>query len=223
MSNSIDYSTLFSSLNSSDTLGISYTDYASIKNGSYAKLTKAYYASKSSSSSSSSSTKTLTEEQTTRLTKVKTAASELNSAASAISTSLLESGDTDAIYKAVSDFADKYNTLVSSINTDDNKAITNTANNMMNSVSTNLTLLSNAGITLDTDGKMSVNEDTLKSNITTLKTLFGTTGSFGSSIASSASSISYKATSALNVSKNYTSSASYSDSSYVGELYDTYN
>lgn len=220
MSSSSNISTLFSSLNSDNTLGISLTDYASIKNGSYSKLVKAYYANKSSSSSSS---KTLTDTQTKTLTNVKTYANELDDAASSITTSLLNSGDTDKIYKAVSDFADKYNSLMSSVDSDTNKSITKTATNMMNTVSANLSLLSNAGITLDEDGKMSVDETKLKANVTTLKSLFGGSGSFGSTLASEASSIASTATSALNVSKNYTSSASYDNSSYIGEIYDEYN
>lgn len=57
---------LFSSLNSgstktsamfgtSDLLGISYSDYATIQNGSYTKLMKAYYTKEASGDSSSSS------------------------------------------------------------------------------------------------------------------------------------------------------------------------
>lgn len=41
-----DYTSLFSSFNKGNTLGVSLTDYASIKNGSYGKLLKSYYSTK---------------------------------------------------------------------------------------------------------------------------------------------------------------------------------
>lgn len=59
-----DYSTLFSSLNNSgNSLGISFTDYASIKNGTYGKLLKSYYSTvdKSDKKSTESAPKTATD------------------------------------------------------------------------------------------------------------------------------------------------------------------
>ena len=85
---------LFSSLNSgstktsamfgtSDLLGISYSDYATIQNGSYTKLMKAYYtkeASGDSSSSSVSATTSTSKDSSKTLANIESAAEDLKKA-----------------------------------------------------------------------------------------------------------------------------------------------
>ena len=82
---------LFSSLNSgrtntstmfgtSDLLGINYSDYATIRNGSYTKLMKAYYkkaASDDSSSSSVSATTSTSKDSSKTLANIECAADDL--------------------------------------------------------------------------------------------------------------------------------------------------
>ncbi len=224
-----DYSALFSSLSnssssssssSSSNFGISLSDYASIKNGSYTKLLKAYYKKTDSADSTSSSSDT--DSAKSALSSAKTAASDFKSAVEALE-SVADSDDTDKIYEAVSNFADTYNSLTKAAGNSGSSSIKKIAQNMVNYVGENLSVLADAGITLDTDGKMSVNETTLKANTTPLKTLFSSTGSFGDVLAAKASSISNKATSALNAASTYTSKASYSSASATGSIFDSYN
>ncbi len=98
-----DYSYLFSGLSNTSSSGVEdlsfLSDYASIKNGSYGKLMKAYYsesasdsvkelAQNSSQTDKSDSTGALTKEEATALTKVQSATDELKESADA----LLETG-----------------------------------------------------------------------------------------------------------------------------------
>ena len=84
-----DYSYLFSSLNQS-TSGVNsasslLSDYASIKNGSYGKLMKAYYAKDKTSGSSSKSSDTKADKTTIQnLNKVQTATEDLKKSADAL-------------------------------------------------------------------------------------------------------------------------------------------
>ena len=91
---------LFSSLNSgstktsamfgtSDLLGISYSDYATIQNGSYTKLMKAYYkkaASDDSSSSSVSAATSTSKDSSKTLANIESAADDLKKASEALRT-----------------------------------------------------------------------------------------------------------------------------------------
>ena len=91
---------LFSSLNSgstktsamfgtSDLLGISYSDYATIQNGSYTKLMKAYYtkeASGDSSSSSVSATTSTSKDSSKTLANIESAAEDLKKASETLRT-----------------------------------------------------------------------------------------------------------------------------------------
>ena len=134
---------LFSSLNSgstktsamfgtSDLLGISYSDYATIQNGSYTKLMKAYYTKEASGDSSSSSVSAATstsKDSSKTLANIESAAEDLKKASEALRTNGDKSlftkkqttdkdgkvsyeYDTDKIYKAVSDFVDSYNKML---------------------------------------------------------------------------------------------------------------
>lgn len=216
-----DYSSLLSSLNSNDTLGISLTDYASIKSGSYKKLMKAYYGQKSSSSAGTSSKADNTTVK--NASNVKSAATGLKKAASDIE-SAIKSGDSDKIYKAVSSFADSYNETLSSVNTFGKSSTTKTAQNMINEIGNNLNLLSDAGIKISESGKMSVDEETVKNSTSALKSLFSGAGSLGSSIANRASTIANSAARVINSSKStYTKAATdtVNTSTAIGSLYDS--
>jgi len=216
-----DYSSFLSSLNSNDTLGISLTDYASIKSGSYKKLMKAYYGQKSSSSAGTSSKADSTTVK--NASNVKSAATGLKKAASDIE-SAIKSGDSDKIYKAVSSFADSYNETISSVNTFGKSSTTKTAQNMINEIGNNLNLLSDAGIKISESGKMSVDEETVKNSTSALKSLFSGAGSLGSSIANRASTIANSAARVINSSKStYTKKATdtVNTSTAIGSLYDS--
>ena len=163
-----DYSALFSSLNGGKSTGIgggsySLADYASIKNGSYGKLMKAYYGknktalSDAASATKKTNSKTATADTTSENASLQKSANALVKSAE----SLLKTGkdsvfkekditikdengvekttkgyDTDAIYKAVSAFADAGAGL-SSAAAEETNSITYSSQNKHEDVGTN--------------------------------------------------------------------------------------
>ena len=248
MYNSSSISSLFSSLNNSSSnnymSGINYADYNSIRNGSYRKLVKAYYAKESGTSSSNSTSKTdSTTDKTTSSQKVNAAtvrdsASNLVNDVKELSSDKLwkkttttdKDGvtstdyDKDAIYKAVSSFAKDYNSLVSASGNSSDNSVLRTSSTMVAYTKANKNLLSKVGITVGSDNKLTVDEDKFKSaDMTTVKSLFTGSGSFGKLTSTSATSSYSSAVSQLaklSSSSTYSNMGSYS---YIsGSIYDTF-
>ena len=236
---STDYSTLFSSLSSSSSSSSSSVssllgDYASIKNGSYAKLLKAYYKKQSAEKTSDSS------DTDTTLSSVKSDASSLQSAASALtSSSLYNKGsytvtsadgkttttsdyDYDSIYKKVSSFVDSYNTMVKAGAASDTSSINTKTTNLVSLTAANSDELKAVGITAASDGTLSVNENTFKkADINTIKSLFEGTGSYADSVANKSTLLYQLASNKLSDSTSYSASGSYNSSSTLDNLYNT--
>ncbi len=215
-----DYNALFSSLNTNNA-GFSLSDYASIKNGSYGKLMKAYYGKNNSSAKAAKSSEKLSETETKNYSNLKTAAGKLDDASKAVSKAI-EDGDSEKIYEAAKNFADTYNDLTKAVDETGDKKITRVAQNMVNSVGNNLKLLNKAGFSMSESGKLSVDKDKFTANLSTVTTLFSGVGSFGDQVASRAFSIGNKANSELNVGKTYTSAGAYNNAEYIGKVYDSY-
>ena len=211
-------------------------DYEMIRNGSYYKLMKNYYANESSSSSSSSSTTST--DQTNALSRLYTDSSKLKNSISALSKSSLyekvsktdENGNTtqgydvDAIYKAVSSFVDNYNSVIEEGDNVTDDDTTDNIVNMIKNTSTNSSLLAKIGITIGDDYQLTLDEETFKAaDMNTVKTLFNGQGTYGSIISSEASSTMSDALKATNTTSTYTSSGvSYiSASAALGSLFDT--
>ncbi len=223
-----DYSALFSSVTGGSSNSFSLNDYASIKNGSYGKLMKAYYgkdgnAAKSTAAKSSAGSKKLDETSTKNMNSVSKTAGEFKKATEAV-TSAVASGDTEKVYAAAKDFADKYNSLMSAAGKVSNKSIERVATNLMDEVASNLKLLNKAGIKMSDKGEMSVDESAIKAEgNTALKSLFGKSGSFSDMVGNKASSIANKASSAVKVSSSYTAKASYNKQEVnMGDFYDSF-
>lgn len=205
-----DYSYLFSSAanrkttnNSADKTGIigMLGDYSSIRNGSYGKLLKAYYAKQSSEKSGSS----ISDDAKKAYSAVKNNAADLMDAASALgSESLYKKGeyevtgadgkkttseyDYDKIYDKLSKFVDSYNSLLSSAASENATATNNIALRMVGTTATNVYQLEDIGVTADSDGKLSIDRDKFnQARITTIKSLFQGSGSYGDVTSSRAS------------------------------------
>lgn len=254
-----DYSYLFSSLNnqnssSSNSLaGITslFSDYASIKNGTYGKLLKAYYAEEGGNSDLSSivnkkdtTSDVVTKEDAQRLNKVQTTTDSLKESADA----LLETGskslfkqkdittkdangvesttkgyDTEAIYNAVNKLVENYNSVLSAANTADNSNVTGRINTLVNNSLANEKSLNKLGITIGTDGTLSVDKDTfMKADMSTAKTLFNGTGSYGYQISAQASLINYSAEREASKAATYTGTGDYSSVLNSGNLFNSY-
>ena len=203
------------------------SDYASVKNGSYGKLMKAYYAKMDADNAS------LIGDSTQKLTLMRSNADSLKKFADALNNSSLwekkkftktndetgeeievEDYDWDAITKAVKSFVEDYNSVVEAASESDTKNVLRNAAWMTGITDKAQNLLSQVGITIGKGNKLELDEDALKkANITTLKSLFTGYGSFADKISQKAGSISNAAANAAASAKGatYTSSGNYSD------------
>ena len=235
-SSSSDYSSLFSSLStssssSSDSTSSLYTDWAALKNGSYAKLAKAYYSKQDSDTVDSDEAK-LTIKANTEL---KSDATDVKSSISSLQSSSLyekktttdEDGNTttdydyDKIISALKSFAESYNSVIDAADDSDNTGILRNAAAMTTATAANQNLLSSIGIEIGEDNKLTVNEDTVReANISDIKSLFQGGGSYGSQIESSSSELINKINAENNKLSGYTSSGTYSSTTATGSLYD---
>lgn len=234
--NSSTISSLFSSLNRTTTTsssgifsGIDLNTYNSIKSGGYSKLMKAYYAKQDDSTDSTTSDGTTqsTAAQKTNATTVRDEASALVDASKDLQKTSLWSKetktdsegkttstyDTDAIYKAVSGFVEDYNALVGGTGKSSDDAVLRSAANLVNYTKKNTDLLKSVGITIGSDNKLKIDEDTFKkADMTTVKSLFKGQGSFGMSVSTKAASIYSSAVSQLSklaTTNTYTADGTY--------------
>lgn len=249
-----NYSYLLSSLSSgssSSSLGnLNFlSDYASIKNGSYYKLMKAYYTKNSSDSSSSSSmtskSSISTASDTTKaLSEVESAADFMKESADALLTkgtssvfnkksvtktdenglsTTTKEYDTDAIYSKVSQFVTDYNTLMKKTAASSSSTLQNKADNLAGVSSSNASLLSRVGITINEDKTLSLDEKTFKSaDMGTAKTLFGTTGGYGYQVSAQASLIDFAAETESSKANTYTSTGTYSNAYSTGNILNSF-
>lgn len=196
-----DISSFFQN-NASDNLfgSFNFSDYASIKNGSYGKLMKSYYAEQKKGTVDHSSVSGRTDKKepvdTTGLSAMKQKADGLKNAAEALNNEELwkqtdGSYDMDKIASAVKDFVRAYNGVIDQSAKVNSQEITRDAKYMTGMTGTMAKSLAKAGITTGFDGKLSVNEETMKqANVSSLKSLFSGAVSYGSQIAGRAGEIS---------------------------------
>lgn len=238
-------STLFSSLNSrnskggNDILGINYSDYATIRNGSYYKLMKAYYAKDTVDGESKKTNSSLTNssDETKTIAKVEDAADTLSDSAEELyknntlfhkSTTIDSSGKTitdyktDGIYKAVSGFVSDYNALIKAADKTENTKLTNVAEDMVNETAQNKSLLADIGITIDDENALSIDEKKFKAaDMTTVKSLFNGTGSYAYSTAVKAAKMEYYAQTEAAKPNTYGSTGKYNYNYFSGSIYNS--
>ncbi len=208
--------------------GSMLSDYASIKNGSYRKMMKAYCAKQEAEKASVSG------DTAQKLTITKSSADALKKSADALSDASLwekkkytkkdektgeetevEDYDRDAITKAVKSFVDDYNAVVEQTGSLDNKKILQNAVWMTDTTEKTQKLLSKIGLNIGKGNKLEVDEEDLKkANINTLKSMFSGHGSFADKVSQKAGSISRAASGAAAEAKakgTYTRNGNYSD------------
>lgn len=244
-----DYSYLFQSMTTSrgNSLGnLNFlSDYASIKNGSYGKLMKAYYAKdaadktasegkdtetkKNSISTAADSAKTLSEIEKAADTMKESADSLLVKGSKSVfqkkneKTTASEEYDTDAIYKAVSGFVTDYNDLLSKTSAASSKNLQSKADALAAVTTANAKLLSRVGITVNSDRSLSLDEEAFKkSDMGTVKNLFGTTGAYGYKVSAQASMIDYTAAKESTKSNTYTANGTYSNVYSAGNILNSF-
>jgi hypothetical protein len=229
----------------------SLSDYAQIKNGSYGKLMKAYYSkvgskstststsatstdatstadalsSLTSSSSSTSKTSTSTASSTAAKTDKTTASSAqaLASSLSDLSSASYTSDNIDSLYSKTADFVKNYNSTVSAGTASSVSSVNSNTSWMEGTTSSSKNLLSQVGITVNSDKTLSLDETAFKkSDLTTLKDVFGgqDSYSYGNQLGSRAQKIYSLAATGGTSDSTYTGSASYS-SAASGTMYNT--
>ncbi|WP_310603505.1 flagellar filament capping protein FliD [Anaerosporobacter sp.] len=217
--------------------------HASIRNGSYGKLLRSYYKADSSSNSDSSSAlnsilnSNSSTVASTTAKEVKEATDNLKKSALALSTSgsksLFEKKDvtvtdektgektttkqydTDAIVKAVKAFAKDYNDTLSSVSDVTNKNVSRSLSYMTKQTKIYENSLSKLGITVDSDNKLTIDEEKLKkADMNTVKSLFNGSYSFASQVSQKASQLQQTTATASNNSYLYNKSGSYNFNNY---------
>lgn len=243
-----DITYLFSSLGSSTANVASSNflgDYASIKNGSYYKLMKAYYGKNSSDEVKSIANKkeTLTSENKKNLAKVQTTTDALKESADALlktgSKSLFaqkditatdENGvetttkgyDTESIYKAVNSFVTNYNSVIGAVKSTSDASVANRTGNMVGATKINAKSLNQLGITINEDNTLSLDKNTfMKADMGKAKSLFNGNGSYGYRMSAQASLINYSADRAVSSGSTYNFNGSYNKLNN-GNLFSTY-
>lgn len=219
----MDYSVLFGGTTGAETSGTSFSlsDYASIKNGSYGKLLKAYYAKQDAEKLADRG------DSSQKLTMMKTGADSLKKSADALDNASLwekkkvtkkdeatgeeievEDYDWDTITKSVKSFIEDYNGVVEDAGASDTKDVLRNAAWMTNMTDKNSSMLAKVGITIGKGNKLKLDEETLKkTDISILKSIFTGYNSFAGKIAQKATGISNAAN---RSSATYTSSGKYS-------------
>lgn len=197
------YSTLLGGMGGGDDaggMGSLLSDYAAIKNGSYGRMIKTYYA-KLEKQEAEESGKT----DSKKAGKVKdstsaSAAQSLYKSASALTSLNYDDRSEENVNKitdSVSSFIKDYNSLMKSAAKSENTTVQKQAESLYNSYYSSYKLFSKIGITMNSDRTLSFDEDSMKKalqdtehgNGATVKTLFGGIGSFADKAVNKASQI----------------------------------
>lgn len=237
---------LFSSLNnsskssmySSDILGINYSDYASIRSGSYYKLMSAYYNDNKNISGVTPSISTSKDDAKT-LSGIESAAESTKNAADKLLadgkdslfknvTTTGEDGktstgyDTDAIYKAVDQFVKSYNTLIEKAGDSNTNSILRNAKSMVNYSKINQKALSAVGITIGADNTLSIDKEAFKkADMSKVKSLFQSKGAYGYQIATQASMMLSNVKNETMKANTYGKSGVYTYNYSTGKMYNS--
>ena len=231
---------------------INLSEYHSIKSGAYGKALKVYYAKEAEEMDSTAKTEKEDKDKkkpvvdntaVNKLTEVTGNISSFKESAQKLvgqgensvfnkksatvknedgTESTVEEYDTDAIYKAVSDFANKYNSVLSSMKDSANAKVTGEVSGLTSLVNRYESSLNSIGITIGDDNTLSVSEkDFRASDMDEVKKLFNGNTSFAYVASTKVSVIGTTANREANVMKNYTSSGSYeNEAASTGNLLD---
>lgn len=218
--NAQNYSTLFSSLggsNSSSGSSSMLSDYMLIKNGTYRKMLNTYYG-KDAATTSSASSANKNKVSSTELTEEEKQAKAIQESSGSLkalaeklnSKEFWEKSDAETIKTTMESFVKSYNEAIDDAAKSNDMRVLRSAAWMTTGVAKNSKLLSEVGITIGNDNKLSLNTEKLaKASQSTLKTLFTGSYSVGGQISQKAGSM-YNA--AGNITGTYTSAGKYNES-----------
>lgn len=228
-----DYSYLFSALNTSKSGSAGnlnfLSDYAAIKNGSYGKLMKAYYAETGSGDAVkklAKSNNSVSKDDTETLTKVKSATDDLKESADKLiangSKSVWAEDDMEKVYSAVNDLVKDYNSVLDTMDKTNSTSILSRAKSMVNNTAVNEKLLGKIGITINEDNSLSIDKKAfLEADKTTVKNLLSGNGSFAYRLSASASMMNYAAEKEADKAATYTGTGAYGNTFSSGSVFDS--
>lgn len=185
------------------------SDYASIKNGSYGKMMKAYYQKQEDASETSSDSKT---EKEKKDTVTASSASSAYKSAEKLNAEDFSEDNKDNLYTSISSFVKEYNSMIKNASNSELDNVRKQADWLNDTTYANFKLLSSVGITMNTDRTLSLDEDIFKkANVSTVKSLFAGNGSYADRVSAKASQIYRYANGGSSITaKSYTSTGSYS-------------
>lgn len=223
-----DYSFLFSNMNSGSgpaPMSTFLSDYASIRNGSYYKLMKAYYAKPDRSDRPSAvnpSGKESGKDTAKDLTGVQTATDRLKESADALLDTDFRKADTEEILSGINAFVKEYNSVLSSTKNLNTVSVLSRTVSLINTVKANENILSRLGIHAGADNTLSVDEKILEqADRGTLESIFSGNASFAYGVSAQASLIHFAAANA-GTSGAYNINGTYTHPFASGNLFHTY-
>ena len=227
-----DTSFLFSNLNRNNNSGISAMtgllgDYASIKNGSYGKLMRAYFSTnageevtklaKSSSKTADTDVKSIAKVQEAATDLKKTTATLTAEGEDSIYTKSMED-----IYSAVKSYVADYNATLEAGEDADNSMVSSRVETLTKNTAMYEKDLAAIGITINKDNSLSVDKDTfLKAKATDVQSVFQGRGSLGQVNSAQADLIKMAADYEAARSGTYTFDATFSTTGLSGNIFDT--
>ena len=170
------------------------SDYASIKNGSYGKMMKSYYAKVDEEDETSSKKNSKTKEKDAASA---SAARKFYETASSMSGLDYSADNIDKLYDGVSAFVKDYNAMMKAASNSKNAKVQAQADALNDYTYQNYKLFAKVGITMNADRTLSIDEDTFKkvnektgaTTVPMLTTLFKGINSFADKAADRASKI----------------------------------
>lgn len=228
-----DYSALLSSIgsgsgSSGSAANLNFlSDYASIKNGSYAKLIKAYYAKDGASdevsgiaSTKKSSASSGSKDTPSALTSIEKSAENLKDSVNKLMETEYES--VDEAYSAMKDFVSDYNAMIKNAGNANATTISSKVTSLVNMTDKYEKSLGQIGISINDDYSLSIDEEKFKNGDTiAMEGLFTGVGSFGYSVASSASLIDSQANYEAMKANTYTGSGTFTRGISTGNILDS--
>lgn len=226
-----DYSSLFQSLSPNKNANLNFlSDYYAVKNGSYGKLMKAYYAKDGGSKEVSSIAKNVQKTSTSAdsadtLTKIERAAESLNASTDKLmADKAFENKDakTGDLLSAVKSFTEDYNSLIQKADGSNTSSILKKAQSLVDLTYSNESSLNKLGITINDDLTLSIDEEKFKgADINTAKSLFTGSGSYAYSVSSQAMLLDYQANYESIKANTYTASGTFGNANLTGSLFDS--
>ena len=235
-----NYSFLFDNSNTGTTGSMGnlnfLSDYASIKNGSYGKLMKAYFNMKDGNKDKTASVGGKKENQiastsadtTKALAKMQSSTDSLKESADALLKTGKDSvfkGDTvtDEAYKAVSAFVTDYNSVLSASDNISSTSILSRTANMVQATANKESALAKIGITVGKDNSLSIDKDTfMKADVADVKNLFNSHNSYAYRVSAQSSLINFAADNEAAKANTYDFTGAYSNNYSAGSIFNSF-